>query len=405
MSPLGRALGSCLLSVTLCAAAATKPAKPVPATRVPGADQVSATTLANGMKVIVWPDHDIPNVALYNWVRVGSRNEAPGITGLAHFFEHMMFNGTSKYARRASSTASWKRRAARNNAYTIRERHRLPGLVSAHRARAWCSISKSDRLANLAFDPKMIESERGVVYSERRLRVEDSNDGFARRAGAGHGVRRASLPDSRPSAGRRTSRAGRMEDLQKLLQDLLRAEQLHAGAGGRLSARRRASRWRRSISSPFPRQETAAAGAHDGARAAGREARALERSRADRRCLVAYKSPAAKDPRAPACNLLLLHPHRRRFVAPAPAAGGRKAAGHRRGRSIPRRFRSGPLLAAAHAARGRQGRRRWRTMLDDALAQVVAQGVTDAGARRAPRISTPRHSGSSSRPSTARPAC
>ena len=61
---------------------------------VPGADQVRSTTLANGMKVIVWPDRDIPNVALYNWVRAGSRNELPGITGLAHFFEHMMFNGT-----------------------------------------------------------------------------------------------------------------------------------------------------------------------------------------------------------------------------------------------------------------------------------------------------------------------
>ncbi len=72
--------------------------KPVAAARVPGADQVKSTTLANGMKVIVWTDRDIPNIALYNWVRVGSRNEVPGITGLAHFFEHMMFNGTSKRA-------------------------------------------------------------------------------------------------------------------------------------------------------------------------------------------------------------------------------------------------------------------------------------------------------------------
>ena len=72
--------------------------------QVPGADQVRATTLANGMQLIVWPDRDIPNVALYNWVRVGSRNEVPGITGLAHFFEHMMFNGTSKLAPGESRT-------------------------------------------------------------------------------------------------------------------------------------------------------------------------------------------------------------------------------------------------------------------------------------------------------------
>ncbi len=66
------------------------------APEVPGADQIVTRTLPNGMKVIVWPDHDIPNVALYNYVRAGSRNEAPGITGLAHFFEHMMFNGTER---------------------------------------------------------------------------------------------------------------------------------------------------------------------------------------------------------------------------------------------------------------------------------------------------------------------
>ncbi|MBP7615082.1 MAG: insulinase family protein, partial [Steroidobacteraceae bacterium] len=57
-------------------------------------DELRALTLDNGLRVIVWPDHDVPNVALYNYVRAGSRNEAPGITGLAHFFEHMMFNGT-----------------------------------------------------------------------------------------------------------------------------------------------------------------------------------------------------------------------------------------------------------------------------------------------------------------------
>ncbi len=62
----------------------------------PGRDSVRSETLANGMKIIVWPVGNIPNVALYNWVRAGSRNEAPGITGLAHFFEHMMFNGTAR---------------------------------------------------------------------------------------------------------------------------------------------------------------------------------------------------------------------------------------------------------------------------------------------------------------------
>ena len=63
---------------------------------VPGREAIQSRTLANGLKVVVWPDHDIPNVALYTWFRVGGRNEYPGITGIAHYFEHMMFNGTSK---------------------------------------------------------------------------------------------------------------------------------------------------------------------------------------------------------------------------------------------------------------------------------------------------------------------
>src|ERR1700683_4308153 len=78
--------------------------EPLHAVAVPGprsfadaAAIVRSTTLANGLQVIVWPDDNIPNVALYNWVHVGSRNEGSGTTGLAHFFEHMMFNGTSKH--------------------------------------------------------------------------------------------------------------------------------------------------------------------------------------------------------------------------------------------------------------------------------------------------------------------
>ena len=120
--------------------------------QVPGADQVQAVTLANGMQIIVWPDRDIPNVALYNWVRVGSRNEVPGITGLAHFFEHMMFNGTTtRRAGRVRSRARSERRAQQR--VHFQRRHRVPGLVPARgardRVRSWrptaCAISRSIR--------------------------------------------------------------------------------------------------------------------------------------------------------------------------------------------------------------------------------------------------------------------
>ena len=143
--------------------------------QVPGADQVQAVTLKNGMQVILWPDRDIPNIALYNWVRVGSRNEVPGITGLAHFFEHMMFNGTSTSAP-GDFDKIFEANGARNNAYTSSD-------VTVYQdwfpSSALSTVFKleADRLRNLSFDPKIIESERGVVHSERRLGVDDSHSG------------------------------------------------------------------------------------------------------------------------------------------------------------------------------------------------------------------------------------
>ncbi|WP_324315433.1 M16 family metallopeptidase [Povalibacter sp.] len=143
--------------------------------QVAGTDRIESVTLANGMTLLVWPDPDIPNVALYNWVRVGSRNEVPGITGLAHFFEHMMFNGTRTRAPgefdRVLEAAGASNNASTSNDVTIYKdwfpRSALELVFDL----------EADRLRNLAFDPKVIESERGVVYSERRLSVDDSSFG------------------------------------------------------------------------------------------------------------------------------------------------------------------------------------------------------------------------------------
>jgi zinc protease len=105
-------------------------------------------------------------------VHVGSRNEVPGITGLAHFFEHMMFNGTATRPQ-GDFDRVLEANGARNNAFTTNDvtvyQDWLP-----RAALATVFEVEADRLANLAFEPKVIESERGVVYSERRLRVEDS---------------------------------------------------------------------------------------------------------------------------------------------------------------------------------------------------------------------------------------
>src|SRR3569833_4625941 len=88
---MNKSFGSHFLAVGSLTAAVEPDVSPVP-----GREVARATTLANGLQIVVWPVHNIPSVALYNWVRAGSRNEAPGITGLAHIFEHMMFNGTTR---------------------------------------------------------------------------------------------------------------------------------------------------------------------------------------------------------------------------------------------------------------------------------------------------------------------
>ena len=142
---------------------------------LPGRANVRSTTLANGMKIIVWPSHDIPNVALYNYVHVGSRNEAIGVTGLAHFFEHMMFNGSARRAQ-GEFDKLMEAQGGSNNAFTSDD-------VTVYQD--WFPRSalelvfdlESDRLGHLAFVPSVVESERNVVYSERRLRIEDSNQG------------------------------------------------------------------------------------------------------------------------------------------------------------------------------------------------------------------------------------
>jgi zinc protease len=137
---------------------------------------VQTKTLKNGMKVLVQSDHSIPNVALYVFYRIGSRNEHPGTTGLSHFFEHMMFNGAKKYGP-GELDKVMEANGGSNNAYTTRDttvyqdwfpRSALPLIFDI----------EADRIQNLNFDPQKIQSERGVVASERRLRTENNNRGL-----------------------------------------------------------------------------------------------------------------------------------------------------------------------------------------------------------------------------------
>ena len=136
---------------------------------------VATRMLKNGMKVLVQPDHSIPNVALYIFYRIGSRNEHPGTTGLSHFFEHMMFNGAKKYGP-GELDKVMEAHGGSNNAYTTHD-------VTVYQdwfPRSALSLIydiEADRIRDLSFDPQKIKSEREVVASERRLSVDNENNG------------------------------------------------------------------------------------------------------------------------------------------------------------------------------------------------------------------------------------
>ncbi|HZE18655.1 MAG TPA: pitrilysin family protein [Candidatus Angelobacter sp.] len=137
------------------------------------ASEIHVRILGNGMKILVWPDHDIPNVVVYNWFHVGSRNERPGITGLSHFFEHMMFKGSKHYPP-GEFDRVMEQNGGANNAFTSED-------VTCYQD--WFPKSilelvfrlEADRICCLSFDPKAVQSEREVVYSERRTSVDNDN--------------------------------------------------------------------------------------------------------------------------------------------------------------------------------------------------------------------------------------
>ncbi len=135
--------------------------------------EIRSVTLENGLEIIVWPDHDIPNVALYYFVRAGGRNERPGITGLSHFFEHMMFNGT-EHLEPGEFDRIMEAAGGQNNAYTSNDITVYQDWFPRSALETIFEI-EAERLQNLEFDPAAIESERGVISSERRTTVDNNN--------------------------------------------------------------------------------------------------------------------------------------------------------------------------------------------------------------------------------------
>lgn len=139
-------------------------------------DQVSFSVekfeLPNGLTVLVHENHKMPILSYQQWFRVGSSREKPGRTGLAHFFEHLMFKGTPRYPK-GEIDRIIQMNGGYNNAFTTEDYTGYYTNLPSDKLELIIDI-ESDRMRNLNFDPEEINKEREVVKEERRMRTENS---------------------------------------------------------------------------------------------------------------------------------------------------------------------------------------------------------------------------------------
>jgi zinc protease len=131
--------------------------------------------LKNGLKVVTVEDHTVPSVCFAVAFHVGSRNERPGITGISHVFEHMMFNGSKKYKPKEFDRIL-EGGGGYSNAYTSTDitfyyEEFNPDLL------ARVLDMEADRMRSLKVDGENLEQERGIVKEERRVSTDNSVQG------------------------------------------------------------------------------------------------------------------------------------------------------------------------------------------------------------------------------------
>jgi zinc protease len=129
------------------------------------------------MKAVVIEDHRAPVVTHMVWYRVGGVDDPPGLSGIAHFFEHLMFKGT-KTVPPGELSKIVARNGGQDNAFTSHDftayyqriaKERLPLLMEL----------EADRMANLDLSEENVRTEREVVREERRLRIESDPSSIA----------------------------------------------------------------------------------------------------------------------------------------------------------------------------------------------------------------------------------
>ncbi|MBT8492988.1 MAG: insulinase family protein [Deltaproteobacteria bacterium] len=131
---------------------------------------------ASGLTVLLLADDSAPVLSYQTWFKVGSADEQPGKTGLAHFFEHLMFTQTKTRGPGAFDRAI-ESCGGDTNAATWLDWTYYRDSVPATELQTIIDLEQ-DRMANLDLSNEVVESEREVVLNERRERVEDDVDGF-----------------------------------------------------------------------------------------------------------------------------------------------------------------------------------------------------------------------------------
>ncbi|MBE7493105.1 MAG: insulinase family protein [Planctomycetes bacterium] len=154
-----------LLPLLVAALAQEKPPAPRPAL------DVSEHVLDNGLKVLVVNKPGVPVVNSFVWYKVGSMDEQPGITGIAHFLEHMMFKGSREY-KVGDVDRVTVRNGGSNNAFTSYDYTAYYIDLPKGRWREAMKI-EADRMAHLTLDLKEFDSEKKVVQSESDIAADD----------------------------------------------------------------------------------------------------------------------------------------------------------------------------------------------------------------------------------------
>ena len=134
------------------------------------ADTVSTFTLDNGMEVVVIEDHRAPVVVHMVWYRIGAADESRGHSGIAHFLEHLMFQGTKTVAPGDLSKIVAAQGGV-DNAFTTADYTAYFQRVAADRLDLMMKL-EADRMRNLNLTEEDVTTERQVILEERNQRTD-----------------------------------------------------------------------------------------------------------------------------------------------------------------------------------------------------------------------------------------